>query len=186
MVLQTSLNILKYSKLLFIITIALCSNKIVLSQNDCNTLKQTHISDSLKIDSLTKEINYLKSLIQIDTIEQTVIPERVYNEVHLITDTKAKFPGGRDSMILFITNELRYPSKAIKSKAEGRVVLNFIVDSVGRICCIKNNGKKDIYGFEEEAIRIISRMPIWIPATKDNKPVNSYYQMPITFRYYEE
>ncbi|MCC6722228.1 MAG: energy transducer TonB [Bacteroidia bacterium] len=177
---------MKFNKNIFIFSIAFGFFETAFCQNDCSLLKQLHISDSLKIDSLIKEINYLKSLIQIDTIEQTVIPERVYNEVHLITDTKAKFPGGRDSMILFITNELRYPTQAIKNKAEAKVVLNFIVDSLGRICCIKNNGKKDIYGFEEEAIRIISRMPIWIPATKDNKPVNSYYQLPITFRYYEE
>lgn len=160
--------------------------KATFSQSECIELKQTHINDSLKIDSLINEIKTLKSKLSIDTIETRVIGEKVFTEVHLITDTKASFPGGKDSMILFITNELRYPLQAIKSKAEAKVVLNFIVDSAGVICCIKNNRSKDDYGFEEEAIRIISRMPKWIPAIKDNKPVNSYYQLPISFRYHEE
>lgn len=161
-------------------------NKVAFSQNDCSILKERHRADSTKIDSLIYEIKMLKAVLNIDTAEQKIIPEKVYKEVHLITDTKAIFPGGRDSMIKFITNELRYPYKALKSKTDGKVVLNFIVDSLGKICCIKNNGRNDEYGFEDEAIRIISRMPDWIPATKDNKPVNSYYQLPIVFRYYEE
>ncbi|NUM32331.1 MAG: energy transducer TonB [Bacteroidetes bacterium] len=161
-------------------------NKCAFSQSDCSNLRQIHIADSLKIDSLQNEIKILKNLLNIDTQETVTIPEKVYKEVHLITDVRASFPGGRDSMIMFINNELKYPQKALKSKAEGKIVLNFIVDSLGKICCIKNNGVKDNFGFEDEAIRIISKMPDWIPAIKDNKPVNSYYQLPITFKYYEE
>ena len=166
--------------------VLILSSKISFSQHNCQFLKQIHLNDSIKIDSLINEIKTLKAKLNIDTIETRVIGEKVFKEVHLITDSKASFPGGKDSMILFITNELRYPPQAIKSKAEAKVVLNFIVDSAGKICCIKNNRSKDAYGFEEEAIRIISRMPNWIPAIKDNKPVNSYYQLPITFKYHEE
>lgn len=173
---------------LILLFVLILNSKISFSQIQYNyqNLKEIHTNDSLKIDSLINEIKILKSKLSIDTIETNIIGEKVFTEVHLITDTKASFPGGKDSMILFITNELRYPPQAIKSKAEAKVVLNFIVDSAGVICCIKNNRSKDVYGFEEEAIRIISRMPKWIPAIKDNKPVNSYCQLPITFKYHEE
>ncbi|MFM9944964.1 MAG: energy transducer TonB [Bacteroidia bacterium] len=113
-------------------------------------------------------------------------PDKIPNNVFLISTVKPQFPGGRDAMIRFISNELNYPKQAIENKIEGRVTLKFIVDSLGKICCVGVIGEQIGYGLEEEAIRIVRAMPLWIPASQDNLPVAVYYRMPITFRYYEE
>lgn len=89
-------------------------------------------------------------------------------------------------MINFISNTLKYPKGALDNKIEGKILLKFIIDSLGKVCCIDIVGEPIGYGLEEEAIRIVRSMPLWSPAYQDDKPVSVYYRMPIMFKYYEE
>lgn len=114
------------------------------------------------------------------------ISEKIPDNIFLISTVKPQFPGGRTAMIDFISNNLKYPKAAIDNKIEGKVLLKFIVDSIGKICCVDIVGEEIGYGLEEEAIRIIRSMPNWTPAYTDDKPVAVYYRMPITFKYFEE
>ena len=112
--------------------------------------------------------------------------EDIPNPVYLIADSKAEYVGGKKAMIDFISNNLSYPKPAISAKIEGKVVLKFIIDAKGKVCCMNYMGQPIGYGLEEEAIRILKAMPLWSPAIIDNIPVAVYYQLPITFKYYEE
>jgi TonB family protein len=113
---------------------------------------------------------------------EEIVPEDVF----LITTTKPVYPGGRQAMIEFISNNLRYPKSAAENKVEGKVTLKFIIDSHGKICCIDIIGEPIGYGLEEEAIRIVKSMPLWYPAYMDDKQVAVYYRLPIIFKYFEE
>lgn len=114
------------------------------------------------------------------------VNEKIPDNIFLISTIKPQFPGGRTAMIDFISKNLKYPKSAIDNKIEGKVLLKFIVDSIGKICCVDIVGEPIGYGLEEEAIRIIRSMPNWTPAYTDDRPVAVYYRMPITFKYFEE
>jgi len=116
----------------------------------------------------------------------TAFNEKIPENIFLISTVKPQFPGGRTAMIEFISKNLKYPKAAMNSKMEGKVLLKFIIDSLGKICCVDIVGEPIGYGLEEEAIRIIRSMPLWTPAYTDEIPVAVYYRMPITFKYYEE
>jgi periplasmic protein TonB len=93
---------------------------------------------------------------QIEHIEQPTMAEWQL-------DVAAEFPGGEKAMRKFITDNIRYPRKAIDLNKTGVVWVSFIVNDKGEIIDIKVL-KDDVGGgCAEEAIRIIQSMPKWKP-----------------------
>jgi TonB family protein len=68
-----------------------------------------------------------------------------------------EYPGGKEALGKFITDNLRYPAEAVKNQIEGRVLISFDVDHNGVVSMekvIKGIG----YGCDEEALRIVKLM----------------------------
>lgn len=95
-------------------------------------------------------------------------------------DELPEFPGGLAALRRYIFNYLIYPQDAIKRRIEGTVLCSFLITSTGQI-----NDVEVLQGqtpeMDEEAIRVISRMPIWRPGIQKKKPVTVRYVMPIVF-----
>lgn len=84
-------------------------------------------------------------------------------------------------MIKHIQTNLQYPREALSIRAQGPVVVDFVVDSKGRVSdpiVTKGLG----YGCDEEAIRVISLMPNWTPGVQDGKQVAVRMTIPIIFQ----
>lgn len=75
-----------------------------------------------------------------------------------------------DYFSLWVNNHLRYPAEARRKRIEGAVVMEFIIDEEGRITNIVVKKSPD-ESLEREAIRVVSRAPLWQPALRDGKPV---------------
>jgi protein TonB len=96
-------------------------------------------------------------------------------------ETMPEFPGGVDAMMRFLGNELVYPKDARKKGIEGRVVLQFVVNTDGGITNIEV--LKSVYeSLDNEAIRAVSQMPKWKPGTQQGKPVFVKFTLPIVFK----
>jgi TonB family protein len=80
----------------------------------------------------------------------------------------------------FIGNTLRYPKAAKQEGLEGKVVVEFSVNENGRVSdiTIKESLSEEC---DEEAIRIVSMMDRWTPATFDEQPVKEKISIPIVF-----
>lgn len=96
-----------------------------------------------------------------------------------------EFPGGRDSLIRFITSHMNYPDQALKDGLQGQVLIKFLVDTDGSI---KNaEVHQDIGGgCGAEAIRIVKSMPNWLPGMRDGKAAAVTYMIPVSFILEEE
>ncbi|MCG9910982.1 MAG: M56 family metallopeptidase [Flavobacteriales bacterium] len=95
-------------------------------------------------------------------------------------DKLPEFPGGQMEMVRFIGNNLIYPQTAIESNIEGKVIVEFTVSTDGKIKNIQV--KRGIgYGCDEAAMRVVEKMPDWIPAEKDGKKVAALMVLPIKF-----
>lgn len=97
-----------------------------------------------------------------------------------IVDTSPGFPDGEAALMKFIKKNQHYPKSAKTNKIAGTVYVSFIVEpngSLTNIVILKGLG----YGCDEEAMRLVSIMPQWIPATVNNKPVRSRFRIPIRF-----
>jgi periplasmic protein TonB len=99
----------------------------------------------------------------------------------LIVEQMPQFPGGDIEMMKFIRDNLKYPPRAQEAGVQGKVIVNFVVGRDGKITHIKivrGIGS----GCDEEAIRVLEKMPPWTPGKMGGKAVPVYFTFPITFK----
>ena len=98
----------------------------------------------------------------------------------VIVEQMPQYPGGEKEMMKFIKNNLRYPVAAIDAGIFGTVTVNFVLDKAGRITRIKViRGIGG--GCDEEAVRILEKMPAWSPGKQGGIAVLVSYTVPFKF-----
>ena len=94
---------------------------------------------------------------------------------------RPSFPGGRAALRRFVDKELKYPQQARKKGIEGSVIVLFTVDENGKVRDPEVvNG--DLEYFNEEALRLVSIFPDWIPGKVDGVLSSVQVSLPIEFR----
>ncbi len=108
--------------------------------------------------------------------------ENVQNDkVVLIEDRKPSFPGGYEALGKFLRDNVMYPVEAQNKKMTGTVYIQFDISATGAVKnpkILRSAGEP----LDNEAIRIVYKMPQWTPAVKNGKPVNSTFCLPIKFQ----
>lgn len=104
----------------------------------------------------------------------------VDDEVFVIVEEQAEFPGGLDSMYAYIVKNLKYPEAAKEKGIEGRVFVSFIIEKDGSISNVKI--LRGIGGGCDEAAKeMVEKMPKWKPGTQKGKPIRCQFNLPINF-----
>lgn len=91
------------------------------------------------------------------------------------------YPGGQSALDQFVNDNVTYPDQAIDANKEGTVVVHFGIDENGKVTNAKVTSAPIGMGLEEEALKVINKMPSWTPGTVKGKKVKSYYSLPIRF-----
>ena len=92
-----------------------------------------------------------------------------------------EYPGGMPAMMTFLQDNMKYPEDAEKQKVDGRVIVQFIVETDGSVSDVKV-AKQVFPSLDAEAIRVVQSMPKWIPGKDKGKVVRVKFQLPIVFR----
>jgi TonB family protein len=129
------------------------------------TVIDEHLGIEFKGDSTTQEVTYSTQTFHSE-YKNWILPA---------------FKGGKDSLEKFIYDHLKYPKEAIAEKRSGETIVFFRVDTSGKISHLSVDGATN-YGFEEEAKRIVSTMPPWVPGTKDGFPSDFSVKVFISFK----
>ena len=91
------------------------------------------------------------------------------------------FPGGDDSLLNYLSKNVKYPDKARKDKIEGKVLVTFMVNADGRLSdfniLISLSEECDA-----EAMRVVKAMPNWIPAKRNGKIYPIKMNLPVWFK----
>jgi len=95
-------------------------------------------------------------------------------------DQMPKYSGGDEALNKFIRENLKYPESAAEAGVEGRVVIRFVVDKKGVVT--DATVIRGIYLCNDEALRVVNKMPKWIPGKQDGKKVAVYVVLPIVFK----
>lgn len=139
-------------------------------------LEELSVGDEGKASDELLEIN-----------EETEDKEREETKIETINPLKLRvvedlpqFPGGAVELMKWLTKTLRYPPQAQKAKIEGKVVVQFIVDTDGTICDLKLVNAVNTY-LDREAMRVMRLMPKWTPGLQDGKPCRTMVCIPIVF-----
>ncbi len=89
--------------------------------------------------------------------------------------------GGNQVFFDWVEKNQKYPDLARKRKIEGKVMVEFIVQTDGSLTdarVIRKMGS----GLDEEAMRLIKAAPKWEPASFQGKPIKQKMVLPVLFQ----
>lgn len=93
---------------------------------------------------------------------------------------RPSFPGGYKALQEFIEKEKKHPDEALKKREAGAVYVVFTVDTLGNI--VRPRVATSVSpSLDREALRIVRKMPKWIPAKEGNKKINMDFTVIIRF-----
>ena len=102
------------------------------------------------------------------------------DEVFVVVEQQPEYPGGMDALRTFLTKNLNYPRSAASAGVSGRVFVSFVVNTDGSLAdvqVLKGIG----FGCDEEAMRVVQKMPHWRPGKQSGRAVRVKYNLPIAF-----
>ncbi len=103
------------------------------------------------------------------------------DDTFIMVEQMPKFPGGEEALFDYIKINLQYPDFGKEERAEGKVMVSFVVDKKGKVIDVK--AKNHINAkLEKEAVRVVKGMPNWEAGVQDGKPVNVQMMLPINFK----
>lgn len=101
----------------------------------------------------------------------------------IYVDEPAEFPGGMEKFKPYLRDQLNYPQIAIELGLEGKCYTKFVVSKTGEISNVTvEKGVPDCKECDKEAVSVIKGMPRWKPGKIKGRAVDSYFNLPITFK----
>ena len=113
--------------------------------------------------------------------QKTVVSKK-NQKVFDVVEQMPEFPGGMEALFKYMAENMKYPEDAKKQQVEGRVLVQFIVETDGSV----SNTEVLMRVFpslDAEAVRVISGMPKWIPGKQNGTVVRVKYTIPVSFRF---
>ena len=140
--------------------------------------------------------------------------QEVYNNddpIFEVTEEPAQYPGGQGALMQYLAQNIRYPKIAAENGAQGRVLVQFVIEkdgSLSNFTIVKKSGdiitknaqsgitvnaqgsateenkvpQEAFDALNAEALRVLREMPKWIPAKQRGQVVRLKYTLPVTFR----
>lgn len=116
---------------------------------------------------------------EVVVVEEKTEPkeEHVFDAV----EQDPQFPGGPKALKEWLYKNLNYPPIASEQGIEGTVHVRFVVRKDGKVDKVHVMRSKDPE-LDKEAVRVISKMPNWIPGKMNGHNVNVWYTVPVRFK----
>jgi protein TonB len=126
--------------------------------------------------SLGVEIkDYVVEQQEEEVVEEEEIP-------FAIVEQKPTFQGkDPNHFTKWVFSKIVYPEIAKENGVQGRVTLQFTIDTDGSIRNVKVLRGVDS-SLDKEAVRVVSSSPKWQPGMQRNKPVKVKYTFPVVFQ----
>ena len=152
------------------------------------------ISEKMEEISAVK-VNDLAEIVQEKVLQDTVkVSKDEKKDALVVTGVKSKeeeeivifevveqmpeYPGGMSALQKYLSEKIA--GSPMKGKAGGRVMVGFTVAETGKIKDVRVL-QSDEVSLNQEAERIVSEMPDWIPGKQRGRPVPVKYTVPIRF-----
>jgi TonB family protein len=92
-----------------------------------------------------------------------------------------QFPGGKAALDRYMSISLHYPEDAKAAKQEGTVLISFLVEKDGKLSTFTLEKGVET-SLNQEAMRVMMRMPNWNPGLQNGRQVRTRYVLPIIFK----
>jgi len=128
--------------------------------------------------AITEYKFHLDSLLsKIDMDSMTKANEKIKHDT--TGETEASYKGGNGKIRSLISYNFKMPQRTISLHKDGTVKIRFVIDTAGDVKEIAVLQSVE-FAFDEEAMRVISLMKKWNPASDKGKKVRAYRIQPIT------
>lgn len=111
-------------------------------------------------------------------VEEEEVDEQ---QIFQIVEEMPEFPGGMGACLKWIADNIKYPAISQENGVQGRVTVQFVVNTDGSIVDAKVLRGVDPY-LDKEALRVISKMPKWKPGKQRGKAVRCSFSVPVRFQ----
>ena len=112
-------------------------------------------------------------------------PEPDENAIFQVVETQPEFPGGIAELKKYFQKNTRYPKVCKEQGLQGRVIVQFVVNTDSTISDVKVVKPVNPH-FDQEALRVVKAVPKWKPGAQHGKPVRVRFTLPVTFRLPED
>jgi protein TonB len=118
--------------------------------------------------------------IKPDEVVDVVIEKE--EPVFQIVEENATFQGGDLSNFnKWVSQSLQYPPSCADAGIQGRVFVQFAINSKGKMCDVKV--VRGVHPeLDKEAIRVVQTSPDWFPAKQGGRVVKQQFVLPIMFK----
>ena len=144
---------------------------IEIAENDAD-VEETTIQASDETDKAV-EVKYVPVEVEEEEVEE--------QQIFQVVEEMPEFPGGMSECMKFLGKNIKYPTISQENGVQGRVIVQFVVNTDGSIVDPVVVRGVDPY-LDKEALRVIKMMPKWSPGKQRNKPVRVKYTVPVMFR----
>ena len=177
------------NKNIFILTLFVLALPLAMFSADnksCATAEPQHdvmqYAHSLLVPNCESEAEqtslYSRETLNMQTEFQLVTQDDKEKNTNI--DELPSFPGGDAKLREWIKKNMKYPSYAKNNGIEGQVLVVFIVEKDGSISNAEVSWGVDP-SLDQEALRIVNKMPKWKPGTQNGVAMRVKYRLPITF-----
>lgn len=91
------------------------------------------------------------------------------------------FPGGSDSLLYYLMQNIYYPEKSRENNEQGVVLASFVVDRNGAITKVQIEESVSPL-IDEVALKVLRKMPRWEPGRINGIPVRVRLTVPLRFK----
>jgi periplasmic protein TonB len=138
-----------------------------------DALISTRTIEGLPTVGVVSESTETNSHGNVEASNTTAESERIFSS------SDAQFPGGIESFKKFLTRNLITPDD-LQVGEKKTVLVRFKVDVDGSISSaqiLTSGGEK----YDREVLRVLNRMPKWVPATQNGVKVATWFTQPVSF-----
>jgi len=101
-------------------------------------------------------------------------------EIVRIAEKMPMFPGGEEALRRFLGKNLRMPDGAVDEGQRVKIPTRFVVNKNGELTdVVLPDGANE--ALKKEILRVMHKMPRWIPGSQNGRTVAVYFSIPIIF-----
>jgi len=135
------------------------------------------IEEEFIIDVEASAATEVREFARVEVAQEEEIAEE---QIFVVVEEMPSFPGGEEARLRFLSDNIRYPQMAREAGIQGSVFITFVVERDGSVTDVRiTRGIGG--GTDEEAIRVVRKMPRWTPGRQRGQPVRVQFTMPIRF-----
>jgi len=150
-------------------------------------VSQAEVLNIVEDDAEIEETTIVSAEDQSEFVEITddvpiVVEEPEQEEqIFQVVENQPEFPGGMAELMKFLQKNIKYPNICQEQDIQGRVIVQFVVNTDGSIVDAQVMKPVNPY-LDKEALRVVSIMPKWKPGEQRGKKVRVRFTLPVTFR----